>query len=167
MVIDSVTGILNMYAKIENGSVIKSPYTIDDLKKDNPQTSFPAKISNELLDEFGVVTVVITQKPDTDHTKNVLFAPPQFNQETQQWETVWIVEDASQDEIDERVLAESEKVRKERNALIAETDWIVTKNLELNQNVPGRWEVYRQDLRDIPSQSGFPWNVVWPSKPGS
>lgn len=156
-----------MYAKIQNGSVIKSPYTIDDLKKDNKQTSFPIHISDELLAEYGVVTVVVTPKPDVDHTKNVFFGTPQLNQETQQWETVWIVEDASQDEIDERVLAESEKVRKERNALIAETDWIVTKNLELNQNVPGRWEVYRQDLRDIPSQLGFPWNVVWPIKPVS
>lgn len=154
-----------MYAKIQNGSAVKSPYTTDDLRKDNPQTSFPSEMSDALLAEYGVVNVVITTKPNVDHTKNVIFATPQFNQETQQWETVWVVEDATQEEINERVLAETEKVRKERNALIAETDWIVTKNLELNQNVPGKWEVYRQDLRDIPSQAGFPHNVTWPVKP--
>jgi hypothetical protein len=154
-----------MYAKIQNGSVVKSPYTIDDLKKDNPQTSFPDQVSDALLAEHGVVTVVVTTKPDTDHTKNVAFGTPKFNQDTQQWETVWIVEDASQDEINERVLAETEKVRNERNVLIAATDWLVVKHLELNENIPGKWEVYRQALRDVPAQAGFPFNISWPVKP--
>jgi hypothetical protein len=56
-------------------------------------------------------------------------------------------------------------VRAQRDRLIAETDWIVIKNLELNQNVPGIWEVYRQNLRDVPSQAGFPHEITWPEKP--
>lgn len=154
-----------MYAKIQNGSVVKSPYTIDDLKKDNPQTSFPINISDELLAEYGVVTVVVTPKPDVDHTKNVFFGTPQLNQETQQWETVWIIEDAAEDEIIDRVLKKQAEVREERDSLIAKTDWMVIKHLELNENIPGVWEVYRQALRDVPQQYGFPWNVTWPTQP--
>lgn len=29
----------------------------------------------------------------------------------------------------------------------------------------GKWATYRQALRDIPQQDGFPFNVVWPAKP--
>jgi len=27
------------------------------------------------------------------------------------------------------------------------------------------WATYRQDLRDVPQQAGFPTTVVWPTKP--
>lgn len=55
--------------------------------------------------------------------------------------------------------------RKERDRRIAETDWMVVKHLELNENVPGKWEVYRQALRDVPQQPGFPNEITWPVKP--
>lgn len=60
---------------------------------------------------------------------------------------------------------QANSVRADRNKRLADTDWVVIKNLELNQNIPGVWEVYRQALRDVPAQSGFPWNVTWPVQP--
>jgi hypothetical protein len=56
-------------------------------------------------------------------------------------------------------------VRQSRDDKLKETDWVVIKNLELNANIPGAWEVYRQALRDIPNQSGFPWTITWPVEP--
>lgn len=56
-------------------------------------------------------------------------------------------------------------VRQSRDDKLKECDWIVIKNLELNANIPGVWEVYRQALRDVPTQSGFPWTVTWPDAP--
>ena len=56
-------------------------------------------------------------------------------------------------------------VRASRDIKLAETDWVVIKNLELNANIPGAWEVYRQALRDVPTQSGFPNTIVWPVQP--
>ena len=53
------------------------------------------------------------------------------------------------------------EVRKERNAKIAACDWRVLPDV-LNSDV---WEVYRQALRDVPEQAGFPDNVVWPMQP--
>ena len=60
---------------------------------------------------------------------------------------------------------QAKSVRQSRDDKLKETDWIVIKNLELNANIPGAWEVYRQALRDIPAQSGFPWTITWPTQP--
>jgi hypothetical protein len=56
-------------------------------------------------------------------------------------------------------------VRAERDKKLAECDWIVTKYTEQGEPVPQDWVAYRQALRDISDQEGFPENVVWPEKP--
>jgi hypothetical protein len=60
---------------------------------------------------------------------------------------------------------QAKSVRTSRDDKLQECDWVVIKNLELNANIPGAWEVYRQALRDIPAQAGFPWTIVWPTQP--
>ena len=60
---------------------------------------------------------------------------------------------------------QAKSVRQSRDTKLAESDWVVIKNLELNANIPGAWEVYRQALRDIPAQAGFPWTNTWPTQP--
>ena len=60
---------------------------------------------------------------------------------------------------------QAKSVRQSRDDKLKETDWIVIKNLELNANIPGAWEVYRQALRDVPTQAGFPWTITWPDAP--
>ena len=55
----------------------------------------------------------------------------------------------------------SEAVRKERNTLIAETDWWATSD----RTMTAEQTAYRQALRDITDQAGFPHEVVWPTKP--
>jgi hypothetical protein len=58
-----------------------------------------------------------------------------------------------------------DQVRTERNRLLAASDWIVAKSYETNQPVPTNWAEYRQTLRDITAQAGFPKNVTWPAQP--
>jgi len=60
---------------------------------------------------------------------------------------------------------QAKSVRASRDDKLKESDWVVIKNLELNANIPGAWEVYRQALRDIPTQTGFPWTITWPVQP--
>ena len=63
------------------------------------------------------------------------------------------------------------QVRAHRDALLAESDWVVTKAIEQNAQdglgvqIPVVWLDYRQALRDIPQQPGFPDNVTWPTAP--
>lgn len=74
--------------------------------------------------------------------------------------------------------AAAQAVRTIRNRLLSETDAQValdridvdtdsaTKFINSIKNVlNGEWAVYRQQLRDIPQQEGFPFNVVFPVSP--
>ena len=53
-------------------------------------------------------------------------------------------------------------VRAERDKLIAATDWTVLGDAK---TVKADWKAYRQALRDVPEQAGFPYAVVWPTPP--
>lgn len=58
-------------------------------------------------------------------------------------------------------------VRAERNRLLAESDWtqLPDARTAMGEVKAAAWDTYRQALRDIPEQSGFPRDVVWPVKP--
>ena len=55
-------------------------------------------------------------------------------------------------------------IRSQRDALLSDTDWIVTKAKETGTNIPTNWKTYRQALRDVPDQTD-PDNITWPTKP--
>ena len=63
---------------------------------------------------------------------------------------------------DEEVAAQ---VRAERDQLLAATDW--TQAADVPEEVRIKWQPYRQALRDVPQQKGFPHEVVWPEKPNA
>ena len=56
------------------------------------------------------------------------------------------------------------RVRLQRDALLSQTDWVVIKAKETGGNVSVAWKKYRQDLRDVPTQSD-PDKITWPTKP--
>ena len=77
------------------------------------------------------------------------------------WHTKYSVIDMSDDAkaaIDEQ---QATSVRQERNRKLAETDWRFRSDMTPSQD----WVDYCQALRDVPNQSGFPWEVVWPEQP--
>ena len=55
----------------------------------------------------------------------------------------------------------AEEVRQERNQLLSETDWMAGSDVTMST----AWRTYRQALRDVPSQEGFPNDITWPTKP--
>jgi len=52
-------------------------------------------------------------------------------------------------------------VRNQRDSLLAATDWTALSDVTMSSEMTA----YRQALRDIPSQAGFPASVTWPTKP--
>lgn len=58
--------------------------------------------------------------------------------------------------------AEAERVRVERNAKLTACDWTQVADAPVDKVA---WSAYRQALRDVPTQAGFPWNVTWPVEP--
>ena len=61
------------------------------------------------------------------------------------------------------VLAAS--ARQKRDRLIATTDYLVTPDYPIESDRLAKVKIYRQALRDIPEQSGFPRTIAWPEKP--
>jgi hypothetical protein len=53
--------------------------------------------------------------------------------------------------------------RIKRNNLLTASDW--TQHKDIPDETSTKWTTYRQALRDVPSQSGFPTTITWPSKP--
>lgn len=60
-----------------------------------------------------------------------------------------------------------EEIRMQRDALLEETDLIIIRCAEAGEPVPEAWKAYRQALRDVPEQAGFPEAVTWPEKPAA
>lgn len=64
------------------------------------------------------------------------------------------------------VISDEEKakeIRKKRDSLLFASDW--TQVPDSSADCKEKWREYRQSLRDLPSQSGFPQNVEWPKQP--
>lgn len=55
------------------------------------------------------------------------------------------------------------EVREERGNRLQLSDWTQTVDAPLTENEKARWREYRQKLRDIPEQTGFPEEVSWPA----
>jgi hypothetical protein len=56
----------------------------------------------------------------------------------------------------------ADQIRAQRNALLAACDWTQVADAPVDDLA---WAVYRQALRDIPDQAGFPASVEWPVAP--
>ena len=72
---------------------------------------------------------------------------------------------ATQHEIAYKASKDSEQaknVRATRDAKLAESDWTQVADAQVNKTA---WATYRQALRDIPTQAGFPWDVTYPTAP--
>jgi hypothetical protein len=54
------------------------------------------------------------------------------------------------------------QARAQRNSLLAASDWTQIPDAPVNAQA---WATYRQELRDIPQQAGFPVNINWPTAP--
>lgn len=57
------------------------------------------------------------------------------------------------------------QARSQRDALIAATDYLMATDYPLTDEKRQELTVYRQALRDVPEQSGFPTEIIWPEKP--
>lgn len=147
-----------MYLRIING-IITYPYSIQQLKIDEYNTSFPKELTTQILEEWGVFEVNRTPKP-TDYTKTITEGTPQLVDSS--YIQVWNEVDATQSEIDTKLEDRWEVIRILRNELLLECDW--TQLVDIPIETKELWQTYRQELRNITSQTN-PFSIVWPVKP--
>ena len=150
-----------MYVKINNGVIEHYPYTLERLRSDNPNVSFPKEPSDELLSECGVFPVGYQSQPEYNRlTQRVDHAL-----EPELIEGKWVLRREVVDLSPEQQAAVDDAaailVRKKRDELLKETDWYGLSDVIMPEDIA----TYRRALRDISAQEGFPHNVVWPTKP--
>ena len=150
-----------MYALISSGQVVEFPLSLNKWRFENPSISLPKLPTEEQLNEVGIYSVQPTPKPAYDHTLN--YESVAIQNENGDWVESWIESPASEQEILARTAEKSNEVRQHRNKLLTETDWTQSRDVSLQNDA--EWITYRQALRDITSQDGFPHNVIWPEKP--
>ena len=145
-----------MYIKTKNNQPYKFPYTFTDLRKDNPNTSFPKNPSASVFADYGIHSVAKTAAPECDSRTHRL----QQNVELIDgvWTQTWQLHEIEETEA-------SSNIRAKRNQLLKECDWTHMTDSPLNTEDKAAWASYRDALRDIPEQTGFPYSVQWPSEP--
>jgi hypothetical protein len=147
-----------MYLRIKDG-VITYPYSVEQLKLDEYNTSFPKELTIQILEEWGVYEVKRTPKP-TDYTKTITEGTPQLVDGS--YVQIWDEVNATQSEIDTKLEDRWEVIRILRNELLLECDW--TQLADIPAETKELWQIYRQELRNITLQTN-PFLIVWPVKP--
>ena len=139
----------------------------------NPNISMPRVWNQNVLDALNIEAVLEAPKPDAGPyqyvARNGVVQDAKGN-----WVTAWEVREMFATD-EEGTKAEKEaayqagldataakSVRDERNALLSASDWTQVIDAPVDHTA---WATYRQALRDITAQAGFPHNVTWPVKP--
>jgi hypothetical protein len=150
-----------MYVLAPNQTVEIFPYSIGALRRDNPNTSFPRNPSDAVLTDWNVFPVV-EQSPPTYNPANQNLNQLNPMLVDGEWLQTWQVTDATPEQITERTNAKAADVRSDRNKRLADCDWTQLPDAPVDHQV---WAAYRQALRDVTTQAGFPWDVQWPDEP--
>lgn len=145
------------YAKIKNGAAVKYPYAVADMKSDFPDVDFSAGITDEVLASCSAVAVRMGAVPAHSSSTHV------FNTTVEMDEAGGAV--AVIKATERRPEEAAYNLRHSRDIALTRCDWIITRAFEEGNPVPAAYLAYRQALRDLPSQPGFPYEYVWPQEP--
>jgi len=142
-----------MYIKVRADGSTVFPYSLSDFRAESPRTSYPADVPEELLNGSGVFAVDVSSIPEFDQlTQELTWTVVQSS--STRWTKQWVAKNLSAGEAGRRV-------RSYREHLLSETDWTALSDVSMSEEMRS----YRQALRDIPDQEGFPHSVVWPVTP--
>jgi hypothetical protein len=152
-----------LFVKITNGKIDQYPYTVGDLRRDNPNTSFAKVISESTLASFGVYSVGYEAAPTYDPATHRL----RHSDKPVLRDGKWILTKEVVALTDEQIATKNEKVamenRKKRNDLLSSTDFYALSDVTMSAEMT----TYRQALRDITAHANWPNldEADWPVKP--
>jgi hypothetical protein len=146
------------YIKVNTDGSVIYPYTT--LYADNPNVSLPSVLTDETLSQFGVFTVLPTEKPSGFWWQEVQEAKPVLQNNV--WKQAWTITDIATADRDALIQKEWGSVRSRRNSLLLKSDWT---QLADSPTDKAAWASYRQALRDLPKMTSNPFEAVWPEEP--
>ena len=125
-----------------------------------PNTSFPQQLSEALINELGAD--VVFEGPQGSYTRYQYSFADGVEQISGKWFTKHSVADMAQEAKDALDANQAETIRKQRTDKLSASDWTQLADAPVDKAV---WATYRQALRDVTTQSGFPWTITWPDAP--
>jgi hypothetical protein len=117
-------------------------------------------LSDEQRQELNVYFIEDALRSELTNTQK--YGDPIFTISGAIVERSYPVVDKTDEEIQAESLSKAEEVRTERNQKLTGSDWTQLADAPVDKTA---WATYRQALRGIPIQSGFPYSVVWPDVP--
>jgi hypothetical protein len=159
-----------MFVKIENNAPVEWPVQGFQIRSAFKNISFPSPIELSHVVDLGFEAYKTADKPEFDELVQTVEERPPVKQDdvwVQQWAVVELYDEAEREQVlaqaeADKLEAQKESVRSERNAKLSSTDWTQVADAPVDQTA---WATYRQALRDVPQQAGFPWDVQWPDEP--
>jgi len=116
--------------------------------------------TTEVLEALGAD--VVFEGPQAMPTRYQFSFADGVEQIDGKWYTKYSVSDMDQEAKDALDTTQAEAVRKQRNEKLSECDWTQVTDAPVDKET---WATYRQALRDVTSQEGFPWTITWPDAP--
>jgi len=152
-----------MYVKVTNGTVDQFPYTIGQLRRDNPNVGFPKRVSDESLALYDTYRVTVEATPSFDDRTQKVTQDSAPTLSDGSWALGWTVSDKTAGEIQDYDDRKAKSVRMMRDEKLAETDFYALSDVTMSSAMT----TYRQALRDITSHANFPnlQDADWPTKP--
>jgi hypothetical protein len=147
-----------MYAKVTDTQVVEWP--IASIRQRLPQISFPETITNAHLPD-GFVFVAEATVPRYDQTTHRL-APGVLMVVDGVWTQTYQTIPLTDEELAQGGVDKAAAIRAERTQKLAESDWTQISDATVDKTL---WAEYRQALRDVTKQSGFPTVAIWPVAP--
>ena len=140
-------------------SLTQWPIGLSELRSKFPNTTFNKTLIAANLTDFGVVEVEEEDPPSFTTSQYIKEKAPAFA--SGKWSKGWEVVNYTTSEL--TAIEDDKKAtqRGNRDRLLAETDWTASSDLTMSDD----WKTYRQALRDVPTQAGFPDTITWPTKP--
>lgn len=117
-------------------------------------------LTPEVMEAIGVDPVL--EGPQAQPTRYQVAFRDGVAQIDGSWYTKYSVADMDAEAIAAKDAAQAQLVRDQRKAKLAECDWTQVADSPVDKEA---WAAYRQALRDITVQAGFPWDINWPVAP--
>ena len=144
-----------------------------EIRKLNPNVSLPKVWNENVYEALGIDPVNETLKPEPSSAYKRVVRDGAEQDSDGYWRQKWVeqdmftdTEEATKSEQEAAYQAEldadkAESERSDRDAKLAATDWMALSDVTMSD----AWKTYRQALRDVPAQSGFPNSITWPTEP--
>lgn len=150
-----------MLVKVVDDQVDEYPYSVEKFRADNSTVSFPNEISSNTLAMHGVFSVGYQPAPEHDPATHKVVVSSQPSLVEGLWKLTKTVVAMTEDEVSSYETKKAAEARRLRNDKLSATDWCALSDVTMSPEMT----TYRQALRDIPQQAGFPHSITWPTKP--